>query len=148
VEVTGGEPLAQEKTPDLVDHLIEMGYKVLMETNGSMDIHLVSNQCIRIMDIKCPSSGESDHFYLENLLKLENSDQVKFVIKNREDYEYAINMKNRLRKDFPPGHILFSPVSGKLTLSKLAQWIIEDNLDVRYNLQLHKTIWPDKDRGA
>ncbi len=148
VEVTGGEPLIQKKTPDLVDHLIKKGYDVLMETNGSMDINLVSNQCIRIMDIKCPSSDESDHFCLENLEKLKNSDQVKFVIKNREDYEYAIHMKNRIRKDFPPGHILFSPVSDTLTLSKLAQWIISDNMNVRYNLQLHKTIWPNKDRGV
>ena len=149
VEVTGGEPLAQIKTPDLVDHLINNGYEVLMETNGSLDINLVSRQCIRIMDIKCPSSGESHHFFMENLAKLENSDQVKFVIENREDYEYAREIVGHMKsRSLTISSVNFSPVFGQLEPENLAEWILADHLACRLHLQIHKYIWGPDVRGV
>jgi len=148
VEITGGEPLLQSQTPILIYRLLENGYEVMLETNGSLDISRVDGRCIKIVDIKCPTSGESDKNDLGNLRRLGSKDQVKFVIGDRSDYKYAKVTMDSISPDFPEEQILFSPVSGGTTPSQLAEWILEDSLNVRLHLQLHKIIWPDKERGV
>lgn len=148
VEITGGEPLFQKKTPVLISKLLECGYIVMMETNGSFDISRVDERCIKIVDIKCPSSDESEKNDLENLKRLHPKDQIKFVIGNRDDYMYAKHIIVAHRPDSSGDHILFSPASGTLPPADLAGWILEDNLDVRFHIQLHKLIWPDRERGV
>ena len=146
VEITGGEPLIQPETPILIHSLLENGYEVMIETNGSLDISIIDNRCIKIVDIKCPSSMESDKNDLENLERMNRKDQVKFVIGTRKDYEYAKKVKEMIPDRFSSHHILFSPVSGEIVPSQLANWILEDKLDVRFHLQLHNIIWPDGER--
>jgi 7-carboxy-7-deazaguanine synthase len=148
VEITGGEPLLQSQTPSLIYRLLENGYEVMLETNGSLDISRVDGRCIKIVDIKCPTSGESDKIDLGNLKRLGSKDQVKFVIGDRSDYKYAKVTMDSISPDFPEEQILFSPVSGGISPSQLAEWILEDSLNVRLHLQLHKIIWPDKKRGV
>jgi len=146
VEITGGEPLIQAETPLLIHSLLENGYEVMIETNGSLDISIIDNRCIKIVDIKCPSSMESDKNDLENLQRINRKDQVKFVIGTRKDYEYAKKIKEMIPARLPGHNVLFSPVTEEIVPSKLANWILEDNLDVRFHQQLHKFIWPDEDR--
>jgi len=148
VEITGGEPLLQTETPLLILELLENGYEVLMETNGSLDISMVDPRCVTIVDIKCPSSHASEKNDLENLKRLSPKDQIKFVIGNRTDYVYAKKTMALNRPDFPEDHILFSPISGEMPPEDLAEWILEDNLNVRLHLQLHKIIWPDREKGV
>lgn len=148
VEITGGEPLIQNETPLLITNLIENGYKVLLETNGTIDISRIDERCIKIVDIKCPGSGESGKNILDNLNRLNVKDQVKFVITNREDYEYAKDIIKQIPGGFLRENILFSPVPGKMEFSDLANRILEDKLMVRFHIQLHKIIWPDIDRGV
>jgi 7-carboxy-7-deazaguanine synthase len=146
VEVTGGEPLLQENTPLLVDSLIDKGFKVLVETNGTKDISVLSDEAIIIMDIKCPSSGEVGKMDWKNLNRLKSKDEVKFVIAEKSDYDWAkgiIEEKDLIGKV----KILMSPVTEKLPPALLANWILEDNLDVRLQLQLHRILWPDAKRG-
>lgn len=149
VEVTGGEPLIQKQTPFLVKSLVENGYTVLVETNGSQDISQIDERCIRIMDIKCPSSGEEENNDLENLGRLTDRDEIKFVIGGRDDYEFA---KNTLdfpgRSPFIRNLIHFSPLFEKIEPRLLAEWILEDCLDVRLHMQLHKIIWDPAQRGV
>ncbi len=147
VEITGGEPLLQNKTPLLISKLLENGFIVMMETNGSLDISRVDDRCIKIMDIKCPSSNESEKNDLENLKRLHPKDQIKFVVGNREDYMYAKNIITLHCPEFLEDHILFSPASGIMSPADLADWILEDNLNVRLHLQLHTIIWPNRKRG-
>lgn len=149
VEITGGEPLLQEQTPELIRTLLNQNFTVLLETNGSLDIGAVDDRCIRIMDMKCPSSGEAERNRLENLKILTPRDEIKFVIGSREDYEYAKEMlstgipqRDRMK---PP---LLSPVFGKIELHTLARWILRDCLEVRLQLQLHKLIWDPGRRGV
>jgi 7-carboxy-7-deazaguanine synthase len=148
VEITGGEPLFQPNTPELVSRLLSKGFDVLMETNGSFNIQTVDPRCVKIVDIKCPESGESHTCDLNNLSRLGANDQVKFVICNREDYDYAKNKLEKIPDNVPGHHVLFSPAIGILTPSVLAGWILEDGLGVRLQLQLHRVIWPDQDRGV
>lgn len=149
VEVTGGEPLIQEETPSLIYSLLEEGYKVLLETNGSQDISQIDDRCVKIVDIKCPSSGEEEKNDMGNLARLTDMDEIKFVIGDREDYEYA---KKILYHTGITSSIVypvyFSPVFGKMEPKILAKWILEDHLEVRIHLQLHKIIWGYKERGA
>jgi len=149
VEITGGEPLIQEQTPELIGRLLDQAFTVLLETNGSRDIGAVDERCIRIVDIKCPSSGESEKNRLENLKILTSHDEIKFVIGSREDYEYAkfILSTGLPHRDTmkPP---LLSPVFGKIDAQTLARWILQDRLDVRLQLQLHKLIWDPEHRGV
>jgi len=147
VEITGGEPLMQEKTPDLICMLLEKGYRVLLETNGSFDIDIVDKRCIRIMDIKCPSSRENKKNHMANLKKITSSDQIKFVISDRNDYCFAKKIIKETTTNLPAGNILFSPAYKKLSPDILSGWILEDNLNVRLHLQIHKIIWPDKQKG-
>ena len=149
VEVTGGEPLMQKETPDLIHRLLTKGFETLMETNGSQDISQVDNRCVKIVDIKCPFSGQTGHNDLQNLDRLTDHDEVKFVIADRDDYEYA---KQILRLTDPnlcgkhPVH--FSPAFGRMEPKTLAEWILEDHLDVRLHLQVHKIIWSPDRRGV
>jgi 7-carboxy-7-deazaguanine synthase len=149
VEVTGGEPLLQEETPRLVSRLLDKGFTVLMETNGSLDISRIDPRCIRIMDIKCPSSGEAERNDFENLDRLTPSDELKFVIGDRTDYEYAREVLQRMdAKSIRMGHVHFAPVFGEISPEVLASWILEDHLPVRLSLQLHKLIWHPDERGV
>ena len=147
VEITGGEPLLQKETPALIKRLLDEGYEVLLETNGSQDIGRVDGRCVRIVDIKCPSSGEEDKNDLRNLNMLTDKDEVKFVIGDRGDYEYAKRVLNTMpavstRKTA----VHFSTVFGKTDPKTLAKWILEDHLNVRLHLQLHKLIWDQEQR--
>ena len=144
IEVTGGEPLIQKETPSFIYKLLEEGFEVLLETNGSQDISRIDERCVRIVDIKCPSSGEEKKNDLLNLYRLTYKDEIKFVIGCRDDYEYArkILALSFLRTN-PP---LFSPVFGKMDAKILAGWILEDHLNVRLHMQLHKIIWETERR--
>ncbi len=148
VEITGGEPLIQNETPLLITNLIENGYKVLLETNGTIDISDVDERCVKIVDIKCPGSGESGKNILGNLKSLNANDQIKFVITNLEDYEYAKEIIKQIPGWFLRENILISPVPGKMAFSVLANRILEDKLMARFHIQLHKIIWPDINRGV
>ena len=148
VEITGGEPLVQESTPLLAARLIEEGYQVLVETNGSLDIDRLDPRCSRIVDIKCPSSGETQHNDLNNLGRLTANDQVKFVIGDRNDFSFACGLLAELPQTLPAERVLFSAIEGQLEPSLLARWILEKRLKVRLQVQLHKVLWPGKDRGV
>jgi 7-carboxy-7-deazaguanine synthase len=149
VEVTGGEPLLQPQTPKLIRRLLDDGYTVLLETNGSRDIGIVDDRCTRIVDVKCPSSGQADANRLENLAIVTPNDEVKFVIGDREDFDYA---KDIIATRLSPGRglkpPLVSPVYGRLDPKDLARWILEDHLDARLQIQLHKVIWGSAKRGV
>lgn len=149
VEVTGGEPLIQDETPDMISALIGKGYTVLLETNGSQDISNVNNRCIRIVDIKCPSSGMDKKNYWRNLDYLNSHDELKFVIAHREDYLYARKVLDspaiKEKKKLP---VNFSPVFSKIDPKELASWILADHLKVRLHIQLHKYIWGEHTRGV
>jgi 7-carboxy-7-deazaguanine synthase len=149
VEITGGEPLIQNGTPLLIQMLLDLGFEVLLETNGSMDISVIDNRCVKILDIKCPSSGEAKRNYLENLKRLQPNDEIKFAIGSKEDYDYAKNIlsfMNRANGNIKPP--LLSPVYGRMNPELLAQWILADHLDVRMQIQLHKVIWGSETRGV
>jgi 7-carboxy-7-deazaguanine synthase len=148
VEVTGGEPLAQEHTPALVKDLLRAGYQVLMETNGSLNIDRVDRRCSRIMDIKCPSSGAHVSNDPANQKRLTANDQVKFVIGDGDDFLFAKTMLARLPALLPVDRILFSAVSGRLPPDQLARWMLDARIRARLQVQLHKVIWPDRDRGV
>jgi 7-carboxy-7-deazaguanine synthase len=148
-EVTGGEPLVQKETPELIRRLLEKDYTVLLETNGSLDVSAVDRRCVKILDIKCPSSGESDRNDLRNLERLTERDEIKFVIANREDYDFARNIL-RLIGEMPPGAniVHFSPLFGRMEPQVLAAWMLEDRLPARLQLQIHKILWPAERRGV
>jgi len=149
VEITGGEPLLQEETPLLIRDLLNRGYHVLLETNGSRPIRTIDERCVRIVDIKCPSSGESRSNDYRNLDDLTGQDEIKFVLGERKDYEFAkeilISRNLATRISHPP---IFSPVTNSLDPKKLVRWILEDHLPVRFQLQLHKILWGNDVRGV
>jgi len=149
IEITGGEPLVQDDTPILIESFLDDGYQVLLETNGSMDISRVDERCVKIVDIKCPSSGMMKKNDLDNLGRMTTRDELKFVLGTREDYEYAKRIVGY--KELDPERIKpvnFSPIFGKLDPKTLSEWILEDHLDVRLHLQLHKYIWGPETRGV
>ena len=148
VEITGGEPLLQEETPALVSDLIEKGHEVLMETNGSLSIAPVNPACIRILDVKGPSSGEQGSFLAENFTLTNARDEFKFVVGSREDYEFARQTIADSLSGHPRRGIHISPVFGKISPERLAAWILEDNLHARLSLQQHKFIWNPEQRGV
>ena len=138
VEITGGEPLLQEDVYPLMEALLKKGYRVMLETGGALPIDKVPEKVIKILDIKCPGSGEKKKNHLENLKLLSPHDEVKFVLLDRTDYEWS---RDLLQKHDLPTQVLFSPVYDKLNLKDLVQWILEDRLPVRLQTQLHKVIW-------
>jgi 7-carboxy-7-deazaguanine synthase len=143
VEVTGGEPLAQKATPELVRRLLDAGYEVLVETGGHHDISVLDPRAHAIVDVKTPGSGMSAHNDLANLDRLRPGDEVKFVLCDRADYDFALRIVREHRlEDRVPVH--FSPVHPGLDPRELVRWMLEDGLRVRLNLQLHKYVWgPD-----
>lgn len=136
VEITGGEPLIQREVFNLIDKLIESGYKVLVETNGTVDIGKVNNKAVIIMDIKCPSSGEEDKVLWTNIYKLKSDDEIKFVIADVEDYKWAKDVVYKFNLE--DRKVLFSPVFKRMPSGELENWIREDNLKVKFQPQLHK----------
>jgi 7-carboxy-7-deazaguanine synthase len=161
VEVTGGEPMLQEReVVPLMEHLLDIGYQVLLETSGERLLARVPKQVVKIVDVKCPHSGEADTFALENLKALQPHDELKFVLTDRADYEFA--------RDFVVNHglaervhaILFSPAFEKgasgsrdtshclLDPQELAQWILDDNIPARLSVQIHKLIWDPAAKGV
>lgn len=138
--VTGGEPLAQKGCLPLLDTLCDAGYSVSLETSGALDIGGVDPRVARIVDLKAPGSGEHEKNRWENLDLLTSHDELKFVLASREDYEWAVSAF-RQRRLFERCPVLFSPVQGQLDPTQLAQWILDDRLPLRFQLQLHKLLW-------
>lgn len=147
VELTGGEPLLQEEVFPLMDELVGRGYTVLLETGGSLDVGQVNPGVVKILDLKCPGSGESQRNLYGNLAKLQSRDEVKFVIGDRADYLWARRalQEHRLTDRCS---VVFSTVFEKLSPRQLAEWLLEDNLKVRLQLQMHKYIWGPEVRGV
>lgn len=146
VELTGGEPLCQPAALELMRTLCDAGWEVLLETNGSLDIGSVDPRVRRIMDFKCPSSGMSQANLWSNVDRLGAGDEVKFVLADRGDYDFAVSaVRGRGLLERCP--VVFSPVHGRCAPADLAEWILTDGLDVRLGLQLHKLLWPDENRG-
>jgi 7-carboxy-7-deazaguanine synthase len=148
VEVTGGEPLVQENTGALITRLLEKKYQVLLETNGSKSIKDLPLDCIKIMDIKCPSSHESGSFLWENLSFLTQKDEIKFVIATRQDYVFAKSIIENDLGCISPKKIHLSSVSGQISPETIASWILDDHLNARLSLQQHKIIWDPNKRGV
>jgi 7-carboxy-7-deazaguanine synthase len=147
VEITGGEPLMQEDVYPLMETLLENGYKVMLETGGSLSLEKVPRDVIKVLDLKCPGSGEHKKNNLDNLKLLAPHDEVKFVILDRRDYEWSRDLIKK-QKINETATILFSPVYGKLELKELVKWILEDRLSVRLQTQLHKIIWSKETQGV
>jgi 7-carboxy-7-deazaguanine synthase len=148
VELTGGEPLLQEDVYTLTERLLAEEFRVLVETSGERSIDRLPRAVIKVVDVKCPGSGEGDKFCPANLEALERKDQIKFVILDEDDYRYACDFmaKHDLRRRVD--EIILSPVFGQLPPRQLAEWILRDGLDVRMGLQLHKFIWEPEARGV
>lgn len=143
VTVTGGEPLSQKNCPALLSALCDQGYEVSLETSGAIDVSQVDPRVVKVMDLKTPGSGEENRNRYENIDLLDKKDQLKFVICNREDYEWAVAKLQEY--DLPNRcEILFSPIHGELQPQQLAQWILDDRLNVRFQIQLHKYLWNDE----
>ena len=147
VEITGGEPLMQDNVYTLMKRLIEKGYKVMLETGGSISLERVPKDVIKIMDLKCPGSGEQEKNNLDNLKLLAPHDEVKFVILDRKDYEWSRDIIKKYKIN-ETAHILISPVFDKLELKEMVKWILEDQLPVRLQTQLHKIIWDKNTIGV
>lgn len=148
VEITGGEPLLQPACGALAAHLIEEGHTVLVETNGSLPIDILPSGVIRILDIKCPKSGMDDRMYWPNLDMLTDRDEVKFVLADRQDYEWALEVLERYGLHGRCHAVLFSPVTGMLPPEQLAAWMAADLSGARLQIPLHKIIWPGERRGV
>ena len=148
VEVTGGEPLLQEDVYALMERLLAGGCTVLLETGGHRSIARVPGGAIAVVDVKCPGSGEADKVDWENMARLRPHDQVKFVIRDRADYEYARDVLARYDLASRTAAVLFSPVHGVLDPRDLSEWVLADRLPVRVQLQVHKYIWGADARGV
>ncbi len=143
VTVTGGEPLAQPGVHPLLTQLCDIGYEVSLETGGALDISAVDSRVSIVMDLKAPGSGEVHNNRLENLPLLAKKDQVKFVLADRRDYDWARMQLDQYGLAQRVGEVLFSPVFDQLAPADLAGWILADRLPVRFQLQLHKLLWQD-----
>jgi len=148
VELTGGEPLLQKEAVPLMARLLEAGHEVLLETGGHLSVADVPAPVVRIVDVKCPGSGEASKMHWPNLDLLQGHDEVKFVIRDRADYEYARDVAATHALTDRVAAVLFSPVHGVQDPQALAAWILEDRLAVRLQLQLHKFIWSPETRGV
>jgi 7-carboxy-7-deazaguanine synthase len=146
VEITGGEPLAQAEAFELVTRLADEGFEVLIETSGSIDIEPVDERAKIILDVKCPGSGEVSKNRWENLGKLRPHDEVKFVIADRADYDFAKRVV--AEHGLESRTVLFSPVWGELDMKTLAEWMLADRVEARLQTQLHKHIWGAEARGV
>ena len=148
VEITGGEPLLQEDVYPLMDRLLASGVTVLLETGGHVSVDRVPAAVVKVMDVKCPGSGEQDRNAWENLSRLTAHDQVKFVIADRGDYEFARDVVRRHALEMRCEAVLFSVVHGVLPPVRLAEWMLADRLPVRLQIQLHKHLWGAETRGV
>jgi 7-carboxy-7-deazaguanine synthase len=148
VEITGGEPLVQmEECLLLMKNLCDVGFNVMIETGGSLTIKDIDPRVKIIMDLKCPSSGMEKKNLYENINCLKSTDELKFVIGSREDYDWTVDIMNKFNID-DKCEILFSVVFGKLEPVQLVNWILEDKLNIRFQLQMHKFIWNPETKGV
>jgi len=145
VEITGGEPLVQKQPcGELVTQLCDEGYTVLIETGGSLDASVLDNRAIKILDVKCPGSGEAERNYWANLERLNPNDEIKFVIAERADFDFALGVIEKYALDNREPFVLMSPVWGAVEWKDLAAWILVSGVRARMQLQMHKLIWgPD-----
>lgn len=148
VEVTGGEPLLQKNILPVMKALCDLGRTVLIETSGAHDISKIDPRVHRIMDLKCPDSGECARNLFENIPHLTRRDEVKFVIGSRADYEWSRSQLREHALDTRVHAVLFSPVFGRIEPRDIVEWMIEDKLPVRFQLQMHKMIWEPRARGV
>ncbi len=148
VEITGGEPLLQEDVYPLMDRLLATGATVLLETGGHVSVARVPAAVVKVVDVKCPGSGECDRNAWDNLSRLTDRDQVKFVIADRVDYEFARDVVRRHTLETRCGTVLFSAVHDLLPPARLAEWMLADRLPVRLQIQLHKHLWGAETRGV
>ncbi|MFZ5515234.1 MAG: radical SAM protein [Candidatus Zhuqueibacterota bacterium] len=147
VEITGGEPLLQTETSELAQRLLVAGNQVLVETNGSLDISALPAGVSRIVDVKCPGSGESQRMHWPNLQPLNFNDNVKFVVSGKADFDWAVEIVQRYDLTAKT-HVLISPCFGIVAPVMLAEWILQTHLPLRMQLQLHKLIWDASQRGV
>jgi 7-carboxy-7-deazaguanine synthase len=155
VELTGGEPLLQPECVSLAERLLAAGHTVLIETSGERPVGTLPREVVKIVDVKCPDSGEGGTFRLENLQALDRKDEIKFVISSRQDYEFARDFTTEHELSRRVGQVLFSPVVADplgswpgLEARLLAEWILADRLPVRLGMQMHKFIWDPATRGV
>jgi 7-carboxy-7-deazaguanine synthase len=148
VLITGGEPLLQKSVHELFSMLLDSGYTVCLETGGQLPVSEVDARIHKIMDLKCPSSGMLQHNRFENIEFLSTKDEVKFVVGDRADFDWACDVIRRHNLVSRAGGVLFSPVYSRLAYCDLARWTLECGLAVRMQLQLHKIIWPGVERGV
>jgi len=147
--ITGGEPLLQAPAvAALGEALLAAGHTVLLETNGTLDFGRMPEDVVVIMDVKCPGSGESGRTLPNNLERMRPRDEVKFVLSDRSDFEWAVRFVRERGWEKAGPHVLFAPVHGRLPGRELAEWILDSGLRVRLQLQLHKILWPDRERGV
>ena len=148
IELTGGEPLLQKDAIALMERLIAAGWQVLLETGGHLPIDEVPDEVIAIVDVKCPGSGEAGRMHWPNLDQLSTHDEVKFVIQDRADFDYAIDVIRRHELTARVAAVLLSPVHGVLAPATLTEWLLESGIDARLQLQAHKYIWSPETRGV
>jgi len=155
VELTGGEPLLQPEIVTLSQKLLDSGYPVMVETSGERQVSVLPREVIKIVDIKCPDSGEPDTFLMENLDALDGKDEIKFVISSRRDYEFARDFTLQHNLAGRVHQVIFSPVHADpagawqaMNAQELVEWILQDELPVRLGLQIHKFIWHPATRGV
>ncbi len=148
VEITGGEPLLQPGVYPLMEQFLAEGLTVLLETSGAIDVRLVPAAVHKIVDLKTPSSGESDRNDLKNFESMNGNDELKFVIGSRVDFDWSVDMIRTHRLERRPFGLLFSTVFDRLSPKELAQWVIEARLPVRFQLQQHKYVWEPQARGV
>jgi len=147
VELTGGEPLAQSAAPRMMEMFLQEGYTVLLETSGAVSLAPVPEEVHVIMDLKCPSSGMQDRMHWPNLDMLRPHHEVKFVVADRADYDYAHRLME-IHRLAERARVLFSCVHGSIAPREVAGWILEDRLPARFQLPLHKELWPEVRRGV
>lgn len=148
VEVTGGEPLLQADVQPLTERLLSEGFGVLVETSGERYVGRLPRAVVKVVDVKCPGSGEAGKFCMDNLEALERKDQIKFVVADENDYRFARDFISTQDLSQRVDQIILSPVFGQLHPRQLAEWILRDNLNVRLGLQIHKFIWDPDARGV
>ena len=144
VTVTGGEPLAQENCKALLETLCDAGFTVSLETSGALDIAGTDSRVSCVMDLKTPGSGEEPRNLLNNIEHLKPTDQIKFVICDRTDYDWSVSLMRKYELPERVGEVLFSPSFNQISATQLADWIVADRLPVRFQLQLHKLLWNDE----
>ncbi len=149
VEVTGGEPLVQKRECcELVRRLCDESFTVLIETGGGLDTSVLDPRAIKILDVKCPGSGEADRNFWPNLERLNPQDEIKFVIASRADFDFALEVVHKYKLSERRPHLLFSPVWGAVEFKDLADWVLHSGVRARMQLQLHKFIWGPDTKGV